>query len=180
MSREDNRRAGCLRPERDRPEKPTARKGFPERGLRSMVPPAAGFQAGGMTVATFQVENFNFGQRERLGMSKKRRKGAAEKAGGVVRLWALAGGAALVVLVAGVVLVNPGLDSETQARAPRGGETNAILSPQYFSGAAQVAYSVAQQHAELLDHVFCFCECGRAPLLHKSLRTCFATTHGAG
>ncbi len=93
-------------------------------------------------------------------------------------MWALA--AAGLVIAASLALFALGPDEANVPRLPTGGETGAILDPLLFRGAAQVAYTVARNDPELMDRIYCFCECSRPPLLHKSLRTCFATRHGAG
>lgn len=97
-----------------------------------------------------------------------------------MRAWTLVGVALALVTIAGVASVVLGPGGAEVPRLPRGGETGAILSPFNFSGAARTAYMAAQKYPELLDEIYCFCECSRPPLMHKSLRTCFATRHGAG
>ncbi len=95
-----------------------------------------------------------------------------------VRVWTL--GAAMLAVVGIVAFVTLGPDEAEVPRLPLGGETRAILSPQLYSGATQVAYAVAQRYPELMDKIYCYCECSRPPNFHKSLRSCFATRHGAG
>ena len=61
-----------------------------------------------------------------------------------------------------------------------GGETKPILDPMGFRDrAARRAYMAAQQFPEVLDEVFCYCGCDRAPVNHKSLLSCFTDQHGA-
>jgi hypothetical protein len=113
-------------------------------------------------------------------MSKKKGGAQATKTRGKVKGLALALVAVSVLLVGGFAFVEFGGDSEVTPRLPRGGETHAILSPQFFNGAAQLAYAVAEKYPDVMDNVYCYCQCDRPPFFHKSLRTCFATTHGAG
>ncbi len=113
-------------------------------------------------------------------MSRKRNKGRAASPTRKGWGWALASLAVLAMLMGGVAVVQMGGDEEIAPRLPRGGETNPVLSPQYFHGAARMAYANAQQYPEVMDAVYCYCQCDRPPFLHKSLKTCFATTHGAG
>jgi len=59
----------------------------------------------------------------------------------------------------------------------RGGETRQTLAPQYFTGDTAKAYVAAREIPEVLDSLHCYCECKKHQG-HKSLLTCFVTTHG--
>lgn len=66
----------------------------------------------------------------------------------------------------------------TDAAALRGGETQATLSPAYFSGRTAVAYRAAKEIPEVLDSMYCYCDCKKHSG-HKSLLSCYVDTHGA-
>ena len=52
------------------------------------------------------------------------------------------------------------------------------LNPDQFQGATRQAYTVAQEHPELLAQLHCYCGCEQHDG-HKSLLDCFRSTHGA-
>lgn len=52
------------------------------------------------------------------------------------------------------------------------------LNPDQFQGDTRQAYTVAQQHPELLAQMHCYCGCEQHDG-HKSLLDCFRGTHGA-
>lgn len=58
----------------------------------------------------------------------------------------------------------------------RGGETRPTLSPVYFTGKAGRAYEIAKEIPEILDSLYCFCEC-KENFGHKSLLTCYVDQH---
>ncbi len=58
----------------------------------------------------------------------------------------------------------------------RGGETRPTLSPVRFVGKTAAAYKIAKDKRELLDSMFCHCNC-KKNIGHKSLLSCFADTH---
>ena len=58
-------------------------------------------------------------------------------------------------------------------------EKKPVVSPARFVGQTAVAYSVAQAFPDVLDQLYCYCECDRN-LGHKSLLSCFTDDHGAG
>lgn len=59
-----------------------------------------------------------------------------------------------------------------------GGEKRTTLSPNYFIGKQSKAYRVAKEIPEVLDKVYCYCECQKN-FGHKSLLTCFVDKHGS-
>lgn len=59
----------------------------------------------------------------------------------------------------------------------RGGETRRTMAPEYFTGETAQAYRVAREIPEVLDSLHCYCDCKKNHG-HKSLLTCFVTTHG--
>jgi len=60
----------------------------------------------------------------------------------------------------------------------RGGETRQTLSPAHFTGRVAKAYRIAREIPEVLDSLYCYCEC-KKNFGHKSLLTCYVDKHGA-
>jgi len=58
----------------------------------------------------------------------------------------------------------------------KGGETRATLSPSNFTGDAALAYQAAQEIPEVLDSLYCYCDCEKHSG-HKSLLTCYVDEH---
>lgn len=58
----------------------------------------------------------------------------------------------------------------------RGGETRPTLSPVRFVGKTARAYKIAKENRELIDSMFCYCNCKKNNG-HKSLLSCFVDTH---
>ncbi len=57
-------------------------------------------------------------------------------------------------------------------------EMNPILSSQRFFGVASRAYKVAAEIPDVMDSLYCYCNC-MIHSGHKSLKTCFTNEHGA-
>jgi hypothetical protein len=64
----------------------------------------------------------------------------------------------------------------TDIEALKGGETRATLSPVLFVGNVAKAYNVAGKNRELLDSIYCYCNCKKT-IGHKSLLSCFTDKH---
>jgi len=60
--------------------------------------------------------------------------------------------------------------------ALKGGETRKTLSPVLFVGKVARVYSVAGKNRELMDSIYCYCNCKKT-IGHKSLLSCFADKH---
>ncbi len=60
--------------------------------------------------------------------------------------------------------------------ALRGGEKRPTLSPALFIGKTARAYKIARKNPELLDSIYCYCNCKKS-FGHKSLLTCFVDKH---
>lgn len=93
--------------------------------------------------------------------------------------WVIAGAAALALVVvlamgrSGHAVVHPD---------PRPGVTaERVLPPSMLSDARGVreAYAAARNAPQVLDGIFCHCQCART-FGHRSLLTCFESDHGAG
>jgi len=62
--------------------------------------------------------------------------------------------------------------------ALKGGETRPTLSPVLFVGNVAKAYNLASQNRELLDSMYCYCNC-KENFGHKSLLSCYVDKHAA-
>lgn len=58
----------------------------------------------------------------------------------------------------------------------RGGETRATIPPENFSGDTARAYQVAKEIPEVLDSLYCYCDCEKH-FGHKSLLSCYVDEH---
>ncbi len=61
---------------------------------------------------------------------------------------------------------------------PPGGETRPTLSPALFRGKVARAYNAAKEISEVLDQIYCYCDC-ELNFGHKSNLTCFVDRHGS-
>ncbi len=66
----------------------------------------------------------------------------------------------------------------TDMAALKGGENKPVLSPSLFRGRTAVAYSVAKAYRDVLDYMYCYCNCKQS-IGHKSLLSCFVDNHAA-
>jgi len=57
-------------------------------------------------------------------------------------------------------------------------EKGTPLSPALFVGKTAVAYQVAHEIPDVLDQLYCYCECDRH-MRHASLLSCFVDSHAA-
>jgi hypothetical protein len=107
----------------------------------------------------------------------KKRSGA--KRGGL-RLAGVVVGLTLIV-GAWVYVSNPSRSSDIQ---PKDGsayvrrETKPILSPALFVGQTEKAYQVAQEIPDVIDQLYCYCECDKHSG-HRSLLSCYTDNHAA-
>jgi hypothetical protein len=93
-------------------------------------------------------------------------------------LWGLA---LLAVLVAGTLLLWPGPGSERTSATGAGAgyarrEMRPTLDPARFVGKARLAHQVAREIPDVLDRLYCYCECDKH-LGHKSLLSCYTDGH---
>ena len=90
--------------------------------------------------------------------------------------WIIAGAAVLALLL---LLALPHLGSASLHPTPRPGITADKVVPPVFvprtAGAAE-AYAVARQIPQVLDGLYCHCDCSKH-LGHRSLLTCFEGEH---
>ncbi len=94
---------------------------------------------------------------------------------------------AILVAVGGYLFYNKsnriqaakGLNSTPiDIEALKGGETRPTLSPVLFVGNVAKAYNLAGQNRELLDSMYCYCNC-KKNFGHKSLLSCYVDKHAA-
>lgn len=57
-------------------------------------------------------------------------------------------------------------------------ETKTLLSPALFVGKTARAYQVASEIADVLDQIYCYCECDKH-MGHLTLLSCFVDSHAA-
>lgn len=57
-------------------------------------------------------------------------------------------------------------------------EQGTLLSPALFVGQTARAYGIAQEIPDILDQLYCYCECAKH-LGHHTLLSCFVDSHAA-
>ncbi|MDO8665777.1 MAG: CYCXC family (seleno)protein [Gemmatimonadales bacterium] len=84
-----------------------------------------------------------------------------------------------VVALAGV-LVAQKMGTATHHPDPRAGITGATVVPASNWNFEPIvrAYTAAAQNAQVIDGLFCYCQC-KQNVGHRSLLTCFETEHGS-
>lgn len=86
--------------------------------------------------------------------------------------------APILLLALGLVLSVVSCGSRTDVKSLRGGETRPTLSPSDFTGETARAYQIAREIPEVLDSLYCYCDCEKH-FSHKSLLTCYVDEHAA-
>ena len=56
-------------------------------------------------------------------------------------------------------------------------ENRPTLSPERFTGKVKQAYEIARTIPEVLDRLYCYCQCG--DIGHKSLLSCYVDDHAS-
>ncbi len=121
-------------------------------------------------------------------MGKGRKAAPPARRGGTTALLV----AALVALVAGAAWLASGGDERSSASAPadlaaQGSrvvpavarrETRPTLDPARFVGKVALAHRVAREIPDVLDQLYCYCECDKH-VGHKSLLSCYTDGHAA-
>ncbi len=102
------------------------------------------------------------------------------------RYWWLAG--IVVVLAVGIGLAahkeptklaaGPALSAGAAAPAPARRETRPTLDPARFVGKAALTHQIAREIPDVLDQLYCYCECDKHAG-HKSLLSCYTDGHAA-
>ena len=86
-----------------------------------------------------------------------------------------------LIIAAWVYANNPSRSSSPQ---PKDGsayvrrETKPTLSPALFVGQTERAYQVAQEISDVIDQLYCYCECDKHSG-HRSLLSCYTDNHAA-
>ena len=119
-------------------------------------------------------------------MGKKRRENKAKKRAGMKRrgfgIGSLLIAVALVLFVlAWVYTKNPTRTLNAEPKASSGyvrRETRIPLTPALFVGKTAMAYLVAQEIPDILDQLYCYCECDKH-MGHTTLLSCFVDSHAA-
>ncbi|MBI2216924.1 MAG: hypothetical protein HYU51_06460 [Candidatus Rokubacteria bacterium] len=57
-------------------------------------------------------------------------------------------------------------------------ETRPTLDPARFVGKAAVTHQIARDIPDVLDHLYCYCQCDKS-VGHKSLLSCYTDGHAA-
>lgn len=104
---------------------------------------------------------------------------------GLVRYWWVA--TILVLLALGIGLASraeqpkpgagPGL-SPAAGPVPTRRETRPTLDPARFVGKAALTHQIARDIPDVLDQLYCYCECDKH-VGHKSLLSCYTDGHAA-
>lgn len=99
----------------------------------------------------------------------------------------------LLLLSIVIVLVGAVLAWKAQAPPPAGGpalsagtivpavarqETKPTLDPALFVGKAKLTHQIAREIPDVLDQLYCYCECDKH-VGHKSLLSCYTDGHAA-
>ena len=74
--------------------------------------------------------------------------------------------------------IGPALSTGAAAPAPARRETRPTLDPARFVGKAARAHQVAREIPDVLDQLYCYCECDKH-VGHKSLLSCYTDGHAA-
>lgn len=80
-----------------------------------------------------------------------------------------------VLLILGVLFFVSSCDS-VDPESLKGGETRRTLTPALFTGKFKTAYKAAREIPEILDSLYCYCDCKKHHG-HKSLLTCYVDKH---
>jgi len=117
-----------------------------------------------------------------MGKNRKGNKGK-EHAGGKRRGLRVASLVIVLVLMAGTWVYtrtpSRSLNHEPKAEgAYVRRETKIPLSPALFVGKIETAYQVAQDLPDVLDQLYCYCECDKHSG-HRSLLSCYTDHHAA-
>ncbi len=119
--------------------------------------------------------------------------GASPRRGGAARWGAVALTAVGAIVLAFLLWRAPAPGSRPAALAPGGAgpvagiagvpavarrETRPTLDPARFVGRARLAHQVARDLPDVLDRLYCYCECDRH-LGHASLLSCYTDGHAA-
>ncbi len=86
-----------------------------------------------------------------------------------------------IVLVVGLFVIITGCGESQRPVDPaslRGWEDRPTLSPAYFVGKQARSYRIAKEIPEIIDSLYCYCEC-KKHFGHRSLLSCFVDLHAS-
>ncbi len=86
-----------------------------------------------------------------------------------------------VIGIAVFAFLGNGISQElTMADMPalKGGENKPNVTPSRYRGKTASAYNVALKNRDVLDYMYCYCNCKQS-IGHKSLLSCFTDDHAA-
>jgi len=92
--------------------------------------------------------------------------------------WIIAGAA--VLAIAAILIVSSSSGGRRHPDPRPGITSEGVLAPASYAGYDRIvrAYEAAQQMPEVLDGLYCYCDC-RHHFNHRSLLACFQSEHGA-
>jgi len=115
--------------------------------------------------------------------SNKKKKSGGRKPSARKTFWTASAFIAVILMVLGGVYVYtkpPGRATASNPAPAKGQliENRPVLSPALFSGKTALAYKYAAEIPKVIDSQFCYCYCKKNNN-HKTLLTCFTSTHGS-
>ncbi|NOZ26249.1 MAG: hypothetical protein GXO94_09200 [Nitrospirae bacterium] len=116
------------------------------------------------------------------GKGRQRKQKSASKKGRVPVVWIIFAFSLLILVLAvsGKIPFSNTDKRDGRSFHVNGGETRPVVDPSMFTGLTRAAYAAARNYPEVLDQVYCYCDCSEPPFYHKSLLSCFTEDHGAG
>jgi hypothetical protein len=115
-------------------------------------------------------------------MSKSEKLASRSRARLATRAWT---GGLLTAVLLGLALLwrgeapaGPSLSSATGSQQVARRETRPTLDPALFVGKATAAHRVAREIPDVLDQLYCYCQCDKH-FGHKSLLSCYTDGHAA-
>ncbi len=115
--------------------------------------------------------------------SNKKKKSGGQKSTSRKTLRTASAFVAVILMVLGGVYMYtkpPGRATAANPAPAQGQliENRPVLSPALFFGKKKVAYQYASEIPKVIDSLFCYCYCKKNNN-HKTLLTCFTSTHGS-
>ena len=115
--------------------------------------------------------------------SNKKKKSGGRKPSARKTFWTASAFIAVILMVLGGVYVYtkpPGRATASNPAPAKGQliENRPVLSSALFTGKTALAYKYAAEIPKVIDSQFCYCYCKKNNN-HKTLLTCFTSTHGS-
>ena len=117
-------------------------------------------------------------------MGKKRRVNKGKEHAGVKRRGLRVASLVIILALMGGAWMYTANSSRSLNHEPKAAsayvrrETKTPLSPALFVGKIETAYQVAQDTPDVLDQLYCYCECDKHSG-HRSLLSCYTDNHAA-